>query len=184
MTTNERKKIIEGLQKLAKDVKELKETHRQKRPIVIEFSGSPKSGKTSCINSLELFLKRNGFTVQVIQERASVCPVTDKQSPMFNYWTACQSLSGLIGILENKKNNIDVLILDRGVFDSLCWFEWLVNKKTMEKESRNVTEQFFLLDEFVKPVGKVTKDAFPPVAVIFRIDSDFEIGFLVAIECR
>ena len=155
METNERKKIIESLQKLAKEVKELKKIHRQKRPIVIEFSGSPKSGKTSCINSLELFLKRNGFTVQVIQERASICPVTDKQSPMFNYWTACQSLSGLIGILENKKNNIDVLILDRGVFDSLCWFEWLVNKKTMEKKSRDVTEQFFLLDEFVKSIDIV-----------------------------
>ena len=41
------------------------------------------------------------------------------------------------------------------MFDSLCWFEWLVNKKTMEKESRNVTEQFFLLDEFVKSIDIV-----------------------------
>ena len=86
---DERKELIKELQKLAEEVLTLKQEHRQKRPIVIEFSGSPKAGKTSCINSLEIFLKRNGFSVSIVQERASVCPVSDKQSPMFNLWTAC-----------------------------------------------------------------------------------------------
>ena len=94
---DERKVMIRRLQKQAEEVFSLKQEQRQKRPIVIEFSGSPKAGKTSCINSLELFLKRNGFSVKVVQERASVCPVSDKQSPMFNLWTACTSLAGLIG---------------------------------------------------------------------------------------
>ena len=133
---DDRKRIINELQKLAEEVRALKVEHRQKRPIVIEFSGSPKAGKTSCINSLELFLKRNGFSVQIIQERASVCPVSDKQSPMFNLWTACMSLAGLIGTLENKKNQVDVLILDRGIFDALCWFEWLVSNSKMEEAQR------------------------------------------------
>ena len=71
---DDRKKLIKDLQKLAEEVMELRGEHRQKRPIVIEFSGSPKAGKTSCINSLEIFLKRNGFSVSIVQERASVCP--------------------------------------------------------------------------------------------------------------
>lgn len=61
---DERKKVIRELQKLAEEVLMLKQEHRQKRPIVIEFSGSPKAGKTSCINSLELFLKRNGLVLE------------------------------------------------------------------------------------------------------------------------
>lgn len=164
----ERKKIINQLQDLAKNVRDLKSYHRQKRPIVIEFSGSPKAGKTSCINSLELFLKRNGFTVQIIQERASVCPVSDKQSPMFNFWTACMSLAGLIGTLENKKNTIDVLILDRGIFDSLCWFEWLVKTSKMETSHRDAAEQFFLLDEFVKSIDIVFAFTVDPKTSIER----------------
>lgn len=152
---HDRKKIIIELQELAKDVLELKKNHRQKRPIVIEFSGSPKAGKTSSINSLELFLKRNGFTVQIIQERASVCPVSDKQSPMFNTWTSCMSLAGLIGTLENKKSTVDVLILDRGLFDSLCWFEWLVSTGKMENKNRKTAENFLLLDDFTKSVDIV-----------------------------
>lgn len=152
---DERKQIITELQKLAEEVRNLKSEHRQKRPIVIEFSGSPKAGKTSCINSLELFLKRNGFTVQIVQERASVCPVSDKQSPMFNLWTACMSLAGLIGTLENKKNQVDVLILDRGIFDALCWFEWLVSISKMEEEQRKKTEQFLLANELVSCIDIV-----------------------------
>ena len=140
----QRKNIINDLQNLAEEVLALKSEHRQKRPIVIEFSGSPKAGKTSCINSLELFLKRNGFSVQIVQERASICPVSDKQSPMFNLWTACMSLAGLIGTLENKNNQVDVLILDRGIFDALCWFEWLASNSKMEEEQKKIYRAIFI----------------------------------------
>ena len=148
----ERAKLITELQTLAERVRELKEQHRQRHPIVIEFSGSPKAGKTSCINSLELFLKRNGFTVKVIQERASVCPVSDKQSPMFNIWTACMSLAGMVGTLEDKKSSVDVLILDRGIFDALCWFEWLSKSGKMERQLKESVEAFLMRKEFVQSV--------------------------------
>lgn len=150
-----RREIIVELQKLSEEVRALKEEHRQKRPIVIEFSGSPKAGKTSCINSLELFLKRNGYKVRIIQEKASECPVSDKQSPMFNLWTACTSLAGLIGTLEDKKNEVDVLILDRGIFDALCWFEWLVAGGKMEEEQRQIAERFLLMKELVGSIDIV-----------------------------
>lgn len=53
---NSRKENIEKLELLAGEVLELKKLHRQRRPIVIEFCGSPKSGKTSSITSLNIFL--------------------------------------------------------------------------------------------------------------------------------
>lgn len=150
-----RQQVITKLQKQATEVLSLKNECRQKRPIVIEFSGSPKSGKTSCINSLELFLKRNGFSVKTIQERASVCPVHDKMSPMFNIWTSCTSLAGMIGTLETTEKNIDVLILDRGIFDALCWFDWLVNKGKMEERQRIIMEDFLLMEDLVKAIDIV-----------------------------
>ncbi len=165
---SERDIIITQLQKLAEEVLSLKQEHRQKRPIVIEFSGSPKAGKTSCINSLELFLKRNGFSVKIVQERASVCPVSDKQSPMFNLWTACMSLAGLIGTLEDKKSNVDVLILDRGIFDALCWFEWLVSNSKMEEKQRCITEDFLLMEELIKSIDIVFAFSVEPQISIDR----------------
>jgi len=163
---NGRSQIIVELQELATDVLKLKKELRQRRPIVIEFSGSPKSGKTSCINSLELFLKRNEFSVQVIHERASVCPVENKHSPMFNIWTACMSISGMIGTLERTNINCDILILDRGIFDACCWFDWLSIKKYMEKEQKEIVELFLLMKEIVDKIDIVfTFSARPDISI-------------------
>lgn len=165
---NDRKQIIEELKKTANLVKNLKEEHRKRRPIVIEFSGSPKAGKTSCINALKQFLKRNGFEVEVIQERASVCPVNDKHSPMFNIWTACTSIASLIGILENKKSTCDVVILDRGIFDSLCWFEWLEEQGKMDNSFREIVCNLLLRNEFVSKIDIVFSFTVEPEISIKR----------------
>jgi len=50
---------IIDMEKIAADVLFLKNDMRQRRPIVIEFCGSPKSGKTSCITSLNIFFPRS-----------------------------------------------------------------------------------------------------------------------------
>jgi len=152
---NERKEIIARLQEQAKEILNLKTSHRNKRPIVIEFSGSPKSGKTSCINSLSFFLKRNGFNVEIVQERASVCPVYNKKSPMFNIWTACASIMGMLSELEKKEPICDVVILDRGIFDAFCWFDWLTTTKRMEDTQRNTIELFLALDIIIKRIDIV-----------------------------
>ena len=77
MSNKHRNKKAE-LEDLASDILQLKKTYRQRRPIVIEFCGCPKSGKTSCVNSLNIFLKRNGFNTSVLTERANVCPVPNE----------------------------------------------------------------------------------------------------------
>ncbi|MDY3275702.1 MAG: NUDIX hydrolase [Agathobacter sp.] len=164
----ERQEIIDCLKQHASEVKKLKETHRKRRPIVIEFSGSPKAGKTSCINSLRQFLKRNGFEVEIIQERASVCPVSDKRSPMFNVWTSCMSLAGLIGIIEDKKSTCDVIILDRGIFDALCWFEWLTSEGKMEKDFREKVQDFLLSSSLVGMIDIVFSFTVEPEKSIER----------------
>lgn len=151
----DRKKTIETLHTLASTVLELKQSRRQKRPIVIEFSGSPKSGKTSCINSLELFLKRNGFSVEIIHERANLCPVSDKQSPMFNIWTSFMSVCGMISVLERKDINCDCLILDRGIFDAFCWFNWLTSEHLMDIDQKTIIENVLTMESLVNKIDIV-----------------------------
>ena len=117
-------KMIEALESAALKVLNLKRTSIPRRPIVIEFCGSPKAGKTSCISALSMFLRRNGFRVKVLVERASVCPVGNKYDPLFNVWTICSALAELSETISNSPKDYDVVILDRGLFDALCWFEW------------------------------------------------------------
>lgn len=151
----DKQKLIEKLRERAERVKKLSENFRKRRPVVIEFSGSPKAGKTSSITSLVQFLKRNGFKVKVIQEAASICPVRDKHSPMFNLWTLCNSIAALVGVMESDTGNLDVVIIDRGIYDAMCWFQWLDAKGKIEKEMFRAIQEFIVMDRLIRYVDIV-----------------------------
>ena len=67
---------------------------RARKPIVVEFAGVPKAGKTSTIGQVVAFFKRCGFRVEVVVERASVCPIRDKKHSDFNVWTETRETKG------------------------------------------------------------------------------------------
>src|ERR1035438_5336908 len=97
--------------------------HDARKPIVFEFAGVPKAGKTTILNALAGFLKRCKFRVEIVVERASVCPIKDKADANFNVWTACTTLAQILEKTQDPPRPEDphILILDRGLFDSLCW---------------------------------------------------------------
>lgn len=138
-------RMIEALERLASEVLLLKKTSIPRRPIVIEFCGSPKAGKTSCINALAMFLRRNDFRVKVLVERASVCPVNSKYDPLFNIWTICSAIAELSETISNSPKDYDVVILDRGLFDALCWFEWQTAHHYLDKDSRDRIADFLTM---------------------------------------
>lgn len=156
---NSRKENIEKLELLAGEVLELKKLHRQRRPIVIEFCGSPKSGKTSSITSLNIFLKRNGFKTTILTERASVCPILDKESPTFNVWTCTSTINEINA--EISKTNLadgtgpDIIICDRGIFDALCWFRWLKTRNRMDSDEYRILTEFALLNRWQRNIDLV-----------------------------
>lgn len=141
-------KQINELERLASQILELKRRVRPRRPIVIEFCGSPKSGKTTAISSLDIFLRRNGFRTRVLTERASVCPIPNKFDPVFNVWTGCAAVNQLMENLAKSPRLVDVVIMDRGFFDALCWFEWQRDHGLLRELDYNAFRQFFLAPRF------------------------------------
>jgi predicted NUDIX family phosphoesterase/thymidylate kinase len=154
---------ISALERLASEVLELKRRSRPRRPIVIEFCGSPKSGKTSCINSLIIFLKRNGFRTKLLAERASVCPINEKFDPLFNLWTSCSAIIELAERLANDRQTLDVIVSDRGVFDGLCWFSWLMEHGHLDSESYSRLSSFLTMKKFRASIDLV---------YVFKADPD------------
>ena len=148
---------ILDLQRLASQVLELKNKYRQRRPIVIEFCGSPKSGKTSSINSLNIFLKRNNFKTAVLSERASICPISNKQSPVFNVWTTSSTINELNEIMDraHSHEDVDIIIADRGIFDALCWFEWLLRQNKMDNDEYTILSKYAMLHRWQKNIDLV-----------------------------
>ena len=61
------------------------------------------------------------------------------------------AISEIVKNLEQGESRVDIIISDRGIFDALCWFEWLNTNPTLkapylDDESANRLENFILMD--------------------------------------
>ena len=169
----DRKKTITELEELASKVLSLKQERGQRRPLLIEFCGSPKSGKTTTITSLNIFLKRNGFKTVLLTERASICPIENKRHPFFNIWTLTSAISEILENLEHGKDKIDVIICDRGIFDALCWFTWLntyPSRKSpyLDDDSYDILTKFIRMDIWRKNIDLIYVFSVKPDTSIVR----------------
>jgi predicted NUDIX family phosphoesterase len=128
-----------------------------RKPIVFEFAGVPKAGKTTTLNALQAFLKRCGFRVEVVVERASVCPIRDKKHFNFNVWTACTTLALILEKTQNPPGPEDphILILDRGLFDSVCWLMLMERLERIRPQEREVIEKFLRIDDWQQRISAV-----------------------------
>ena len=128
-----------------------------RKPIVLEFSGMPKAGKTTVITHLHAFLRRCGFRTEVVVERASVCPIRDKKHAHFNIWTACTTLSQLLEKTQDPPSTSDphILILDRGIFDAILWMTMLEDLARIRPEQRKIVERFLSIDDWRKRITAV-----------------------------
>ena len=144
-------KSIKELEILASEVLKLKQEREQRRPLLIEFCGSPKAGKSTTISALNIFLKRNGFKTIVLTERASISPIENKLHPYFNIWTLTSAIAEIVKHLSMGVGKVDIIISDRGIFDALSWFHWLNENPKKENpylddKTFNDLQTFVLMD--------------------------------------
>ncbi|MEX1252739.1 MAG: AAA family ATPase [Dehalococcoidia bacterium] len=150
---NESEERIHDLE--AEAVRVLKKIRaRTRKPLFVEFSGTPKAGKSTIINSLRLFLARNDFNSFVLTERASTCPIRNKKHLFFNVWTACATLVQMLNAGQQDAPD-DVVIMDRGLFDALVWMRWLEEKGELEPSQRETIERFLTLEPWSSLVDLV-----------------------------
>ena len=130
---------------------------KARKPLVIEFAGVPKAGKTTTLTHVQTFLKRCGFRTDVVVERASVCPVRDKKHANFNVWTACTTLAQILEKTQNppKPDDPQILFLDRGLFDSICWMTMMEKISRIRQEERDLIRRFLTIDDWRKRITAV-----------------------------
>lgn len=131
-----------------------------RKPIVIEFCGSPKSGKSTCIEAIKNILRECNYNVYVIHEKAKICPITNKFNPMFNFWTVTNTINELMEIIDlnymySAKDKIDVILVDRGIYDSLIWFKWLELNNAISKKQFDSLYHTLSLDKIKRKIDKI-----------------------------
>lgn len=113
-----------------------------KKPYIIEFTGTPRTGKTTLMNNLYDFFKKGGFTTITLEEfttskkyKQEIYPklkneyvnVVNKEIPKYV----------LKELKETIATNPDIIIIDRSLFDRTIWMDRLYNKEGVSKEEYN-----------------------------------------------
>jgi hypothetical protein len=134
---------VEALEKFAADTR----AHLSfaQRAFVIEFAGTPKSGKSPAVEAIRHFFSRQKFRVHVLAERAALCPIPMKGHLFFNTWCATSMLAEL---LENIETEADIIIVDRGIFDALVWLRLQHQRGELTDEENQTIESFLLLERW------------------------------------
>ena len=103
-----------------------------KLPIIIELCGIPYSGKTTTIDKMERFLKRDKVSFETINEFRGDDNfyLNAKCNPDLNLRRAIKSLDTII--LQKYSRDCRVVLIDSGIFDSYCWFKWFEEKEKLE----------------------------------------------------
>ena len=132
------------------------ESNPMERPVFVEFSGTPKSGKSTCIDIVSHFFHRVGFNVLAPTEGAS------KRTPYFlkddwvafNTWSASYALTHILeGLYHSDKYQL--AILDRGLFDALAWFQLLESNNEISGEVRETIQNFLLVENWRSKIDSV-----------------------------
>ena len=126
------------------------------RPIFVEFSGTPKSGKSTCIDIVSHFFRRVGFNVLAPTEGASKRTPYYLRSDLvaFNTWSASYALTHILeGLYHSDKYHL--AILDRGLFDALVWFQLLESNGQISGAERETIQSFIALEKWRSVIDSV-----------------------------
>jgi hypothetical protein len=137
---------IQALEVRAAHLRKLLDKEFARRAFVLEFAGTPKSGKSTSVEAARHFFARNGFRVHVLAERAAMCPIPMKGHLFFNTWCMASMLAEL---LANFETETDLIIVDRGLMDSLVWLVMQRARGEISAADASCFEGFVLLDRWV-----------------------------------
>lgn len=146
----------EAIQKLQQRATEMLPLLSSGRPLFVEFAGTPKSGKSTCIDTVNHFFRRLRYKVLAPTEGASKrTPYYLKENLVaFNAWSATYALTH---ILEGRfgSDEYHLVIMDRGLFDALAWFELLKQKHDIKSEDCSAIQNFLLVGHWRELVDMI-----------------------------
>ncbi|MEX2219714.1 MAG: AAA family ATPase [Phycisphaerales bacterium] len=114
-----------SFQRLA-DALDLLKSNRTRLPYVVEFCGMPKAGKTTILSRTARALDRLGLRTVVVPEAATTKIDLSARSDLFafNVLTCLENIAQVV-TQSQRRRDVDAVLLDRGPYDSLVWFEFL-----------------------------------------------------------
>lgn len=136
------KKINENLEYIRKNLKG--------KNIIVELTGTPKSGKTTCVQALRNSFEKEGINFEIRRETAEYNPVS-KISKDYNTWMVMELFKNTIEDIEGEGK---IVIYDRGILDRKFWLEHSAQNGKMSMRDINALNRLYDLSmvEDYKPL--------------------------------
>lgn len=136
------------------EIYKMKRVLNNNQTYVIEFTGTPRTGKTTLMNNLYDFFKKGGFTTNTLEEFT-----TSKRYKQEIYPKLKNEYKNIINteipkyVLEDlntelNKNN-DIILIDRSLFDRMIWMDRLYKKSGITSKEYN---------NYINKYTKIIKD--------------------------
>ncbi len=136
--------LLEELKKLEALKDEIQYLRKEKgpltKPFVITLCGTPRAGKTTCVDNLFDFFKKANLKTRYLKEPAGLIYDTLKSKEEKQ-----QLLKDRIGFVEqqyemgnqyinNNLNNNELLLCDRGILDTFIWYDMYYQLGMIDKK--------------------------------------------------
>ena len=158
-------KLIE-LNAKKQELKRLSKMVTLTKPFVIEFTGTPRTGKTTILNNLYDFFKKGDFDIALIEELTTSQYYKEKMKPIFK-----DKPSGYINktnieetakqLEEAVRNGGEIILVDRSLNDRSIWNLRQFNQGGFSKEE---------YEDITKKYDKMTRELID-ILVIGYVDS-------------
>lgn len=126
------------------------------RPFVIEFSGMPRAGKDRQISILRDYLQDvHDYRVEVLEEAIRLCPMPTSSELDRFYWTIPAVVSLMLETVLDRPRKYDVVILNRGLFDTLAFLHMMRIQDRIDDGMESVLAEFLLYEEWTCLVDAV-----------------------------
>lgn len=91
-----------------------------KRPVIVELSGLPNSGKTTLLRKIKKLCESNNVNAIIMQEPAELLPENiPKGTIAQNLWITLETLQRSLEL--TYVTEVDYILLDRGFYNQLFW---------------------------------------------------------------
>lgn len=131
------------------ELQKLKVLTSLKKPFIIEFSGTPRTGKTSSIYNIYDFFKKGGFNITISEEfTTSNYYKTIFKSKYQNIDKVAYNLAIMDEVakrlIKDACQNQDIILIDRSINDRQIWNNALYKDGLMSYDKYSITKQKYL----------------------------------------
>lgn len=126
-----------------------------RQPLIIEFSGMPKSGKTTILDIVARYFRKREFRVVVIRDEGDAGPSNSEQLGDLNIFLAAKVVKGMFDYILHEQGVRTIVFVDRGVFDRLVFTNVLFEMQLLNSSEKFACENFLSQNRILSNLAKV-----------------------------